>query len=60
MEKPMYNPVLDSCSLLSADLWNSYKTVTTNYNIKPKLHLSNNRLIKLVVVKLSSSSEQVM
>lgn len=56
----MYNPVLDSCSLLSADLWNSYKTVTTNYNIKPKLHLSNNRLIKLVVVKLSSSSEQVM
>lgn len=53
MEKPIYNLALDSCSLLSADLWNSYKA---DDNIKPNLHLSLGGLIKLVRVKLSSSS----
>ena len=54
MEESTYNPGLDSCSLLSADLWSSYKTD----DIKPKLHLSLSGLIKLMLAKLSSSSVQ--
>lgn len=51
----MYHPGLDSCSLLSADLRNSYKA---DDSTNPSLHLSLGGLIKLVLVKLSSSSVQ--
>lgn len=51
----MYNPGLDSCSLLSADLWKSYEA---DDNIKRKLHLNLGGLTKLVLVKLSSSPVQ--
>lgn len=55
MENPVYSPGLDSCSLLSADLWNIYKA---SDNIKPMLHLSLGGFNRLVLVKLSSSSVQ--
>lgn len=51
----MYSPGLDSCSLVSADLWNISKA---NDNTKPKLHLSLGGFNKLVLVKLYSSSVQ--